>query len=126
MYCFLDSYYWKDKSDELGGLFGSMSLLPDNTPADQAYEEDWKIAVSQIVGQREVNVLTSDTIYWAMIAFLRSWSDLGTNGAISDLCEILKKSSSKSEEWLEAVKTVMAGNDEPYLNLINDIKSEQF
>ena len=69
MFYFLDAYYWKNKSDELGGLLGSMSLLSDNTPADPAYKKDWAIAVSQIIGQSEVDDLSSDMVYLSMIAF---------------------------------------------------------
>lgn len=122
MFCFLDAYYRKNESDELGGLLGSMSLLSDNITVDTAYKKDWEIAVSQIVEQREIGVLSSDTVYWAIIAFLRNWSNLGTDGTMSRLCENLEKSSPKSDEWLDAVKTVMGGNDNPYLNLINSTK----
>lgn len=119
MFYFLDAYYWKNKSDELGGLLGSMSLLLDNTPADPAYEKDWEIAVSQIVGQSNFDDLSADTVYRAMIAFLRNWSDLGTDGTISRLCEDLEKSNPKSGGWLDAVKIVMQGNDDPYQILKN-------
>ncbi len=115
---FLESYYWKTKADELGGLLGSMSLLSDNTPADPAFEDDWKEAVSQIVGQSKVDALSSDNVYWAMVTFLRNWAALGTDGTISELCYILEMSSSNIDDWQNALSTVTTGNDDPYLRLL--------
>lgn len=119
MLCYLNSYYWKNKLDELGGLLGSMSLLSDNTPADPAFEEDWKIAVSQIAGQKDTDILSSDNIYQAMIAFLHNWADLGTDGTIYELCSYLEKSNPQNDDWQKAVDTVIAGNDDPYLSIRN-------
>ena len=45
MYQFLDHYYQLTKSDEVGNLLSSMSLLPDGLPADSAIAEDWQDAV---------------------------------------------------------------------------------
>ena len=118
MLCYLDSYYWRSKLDELGGLLGSMSLLSDNTPADSAFEEYWKVAVSQIVDEKNSYTLSSDNIYKAMIVFLYNWADLGSDGTIYGVCAYLEKSSSKDEDWQKAVDTVMAGNDESYLNFM--------
>jgi hypothetical protein len=41
MYSFLEELYSKYDFDQLGGLLGSMSLLPDGSPADQAMWSDW-------------------------------------------------------------------------------------
>lgn len=45
MYSFLDDYYQRTKSDDVGSLLGSMSLLVDGTPADPAIEGEWSTAV---------------------------------------------------------------------------------
>jgi hypothetical protein len=119
MLCYLNSYYWRSKLDELGGLLGSMSLLSDNTPADYAFEENWKIAVSQIVEEKNSCTLSSDNIYKAMIALLHNWADLGSDGTIYEVCVYLEKTSPQDEDWQKAVDTVMVGNDEPYLNIMN-------
>lgn len=119
MLCYLDSYYWKNELDELGGLLSSMSLLSDNTPADPAFEEDWKIAVSQITDQKDTDVLSSDNVYQAMIAFLHNWADQGTDGTIYELCSYLEKSNPQNDDWRKAVDTVIAGIYDPYLNIIN-------
>lgn len=47
MYSFLEAYYARGKSDEIGSILGSMSLLDDGLSADPAYLKDWKAAVSQ-------------------------------------------------------------------------------
>ena len=118
MFSFLNAYYWKNKSDELGVLLGTMSLLGDDTPAAQAYKKDWEIAVSQVFDKTKVNRLTPDNAYLAMIAFLHNWSEIGSDGTISALCESLGKTDFKNDEWLTAVNTVMLGRDDPYLHLM--------
>jgi hypothetical protein len=47
MYSFLEELYSKYEFDQLGGLLGSMSLLPDGSPADQAVWGDWLQAVEK-------------------------------------------------------------------------------
>jgi hypothetical protein len=118
MFCFLDDYYCKNESDELGDLLGSMSLLTDNTPMDSAYIRDWETAVFQITVQKGIDVLSSNATYYAMLAFLRNWSELGTDGTINRLCEYLEESSPKSNEWLDAVKNIIRGDDDHYLHPI--------
>ena len=48
MFVFLEKQYdlgWK----ELGGLLGSMALLEDGTPVDQAFIQDWKDAILEVL-----------------------------------------------------------------------------
>lgn len=45
MYYFLEQIYKRTKSDYLGGLLGSMSVLEDGAPADAAITKDWFEAV---------------------------------------------------------------------------------
>jgi hypothetical protein len=52
MYSFLDELYTKYDFDQLGGLLGSMSLLPDGSPADQALWGDWLRSVEKTRTQR--------------------------------------------------------------------------
>lgn len=49
MYSFLETEYALSKSDEIGGLLGSMSLLADGYPADPAVLNQWKQAVASAV-----------------------------------------------------------------------------
>lgn len=48
MFAFLDEYYNLTKSDDIGGLLGSMSLLADGHPADPAMLEDWLEAIDKV------------------------------------------------------------------------------
>ncbi|MBX3450256.1 MAG: hypothetical protein KF777_11885 [Planctomycetaceae bacterium] len=41
MYSFLDELYSKYGYEQLGGLLGGMSLLPDGSTADEAIWHDW-------------------------------------------------------------------------------------
>ena len=45
MFYFLDQFYMRTKSDDVGGLLGTMSLLDDGLPADRAIVADWQEAV---------------------------------------------------------------------------------
>jgi hypothetical protein len=45
MYAFLEQYYERGRSDDIGALLGFMSLLPDGGTADPAIWHDWLAAV---------------------------------------------------------------------------------
>lgn len=45
MFHFLEDFYFRTKSDDVGSLLGSMSILPDGRPADQALAGDWQKAM---------------------------------------------------------------------------------
>lgn len=45
MYSFLAKQFSLG-SEELGGILGSMSLLPDGTPTDSVFASDWTEAVA--------------------------------------------------------------------------------
>lgn len=47
MYQYLKKVYDLTGSDDLAGLLGSMSLLPDGQPADPGAWSDWLRAVSE-------------------------------------------------------------------------------
>jgi hypothetical protein len=44
MYAFLSSYNERGRSDEVGALLGSLSLLSNGSPADPALALDWQQA----------------------------------------------------------------------------------
>jgi hypothetical protein len=48
MYSFLENEYEISKSDDIGGLLGSMSLLHDGGTADPAVMQDWENAVNKV------------------------------------------------------------------------------
>jgi len=45
MFHFLDQLWERTKSDDIGGLLGDMSLLPDGSTADPAVAIEWQEAV---------------------------------------------------------------------------------
>jgi len=47
MYRYLERLFEQTKSDELGGLLGSLAVLPDGQPADPAAWSDWLRAVGE-------------------------------------------------------------------------------
>lgn len=47
MYAFLERYYDETKSDDVGALLGSMSLLPDGGTADPDVWQDWLESVKK-------------------------------------------------------------------------------
>jgi hypothetical protein len=47
MFAFLENLYTLNQSEELGAMLGSMSLLPNGTPADAAIWDEWLVAVEK-------------------------------------------------------------------------------
>jgi hypothetical protein len=47
MYYFLEDYYGRGRSDEIGGMLGGMSLLGDSATANPAVKSDWQRAVER-------------------------------------------------------------------------------
>ena len=47
MVSFLDSYYQRTKSDDVGSLLGDLMMLSDGTTADPAAWEDWLQAIDE-------------------------------------------------------------------------------
>ncbi len=45
MFRFLEEYWKRGKSDDIGGLLSSMSMLQDGSTADPAIANDWRQAV---------------------------------------------------------------------------------
>jgi len=45
MFSFLNDYYIRTRSDEIGSLLSGMSLLGDDMPMDRAYWHEWERAV---------------------------------------------------------------------------------
>ena len=49
MYAFLESYYSLTNSDDVGGLLGGMSVLPDGSCVDPAVLEEWEESVQKVM-----------------------------------------------------------------------------
>ena len=48
MIIFLEGYYERTHSDDVGGLLGGMAFLEDGTTADSAAWEDWIDAIDEL------------------------------------------------------------------------------
>lgn len=42
---FLEAFYERGHSEDIGMLLGGLALLPDGRPADPAFEADWRAAI---------------------------------------------------------------------------------
>lgn len=47
MFSFLEDYYNRTKSDEIGAMLGAMCLTNDGMPMDIAYWHEWQEAVGK-------------------------------------------------------------------------------
>jgi len=60
MFTFLEAYYERGKSDEIGVMLSSMSLLADGGSADPAFLSDWDDAVERVLsGDIDANLRLS-------------------------------------------------------------------
>lgn len=60
MFSFLEVYYLRTKSDEIGAMLSSMCLLSDGMPMDSAYWDEWEEAVQKAVnGQVDADMRLS-------------------------------------------------------------------
>jgi hypothetical protein len=48
MYAYLEIFYARTKSDDVGGLLGSMSLLADGSTADPAILKEWAECIRRV------------------------------------------------------------------------------
>jgi hypothetical protein len=55
MHCFLERYYQATHADEIGGLLGSLSLLPDGSPADYGFRREWLDAVRTVIAAEKAS-----------------------------------------------------------------------
>jgi len=53
MFEFLRRHYERGPTDEIGGLLGSLSLLPDGGTADPAAWPDWEEAVASVLAAEQ-------------------------------------------------------------------------
>ncbi len=50
---FLEAYYERGKSDEIGGLLGSLQILDDGLPGDPALWQDWMECVQKVLSVKQ-------------------------------------------------------------------------
>jgi cobalamin biosynthesis protein CbiD len=56
MYYFLEDYYARGQSDEIGGMLGGMSLLGDGGTTDPAVKSDWQRAVQRAMTEGDAGL----------------------------------------------------------------------
>ena len=52
MYVFLEDYYKRGNSDEIGTLLGALSLLENGEPVDSAMKNDWISAINKSLSDK--------------------------------------------------------------------------
>lgn len=136
---YLNDIYDQTHDDTLGSLLGGMSLLPDGTPADPAYTEDWNNAVNHAMQGYETVGFEVDLAYDAGIWFLEGWLALGWRLSTAEVhnkrlwadlsddnqapvCRVVRDmiERKRMDLWEKSVKDVSADMDNPYLRLINE------
>ena len=58
MFNFLEEYWKRGQSEDIGNLLSSLSLLPDGASADPAMDDDWKNAVEYALKGGKAGSLT--------------------------------------------------------------------
>ena len=49
MFSFLEDYYRRTKSDEIGSILSGLCLMSDGKPMDPAYWDEWEQAVQKAI-----------------------------------------------------------------------------
>jgi hypothetical protein len=74
MIAFLDLYYQKTQSDDIGGFLGGMDLIKPGKTMDSACWFEWMRCINEIKGKAFITNLTELEAYKAMIDFLVVYS----------------------------------------------------
>lgn len=106
---YLDHIRNAEDHDWLGSLLGGMSLLPDGSTADPAYESDWDDAIEKSSDRNDP--------YQIGMQFLKDWLAIGY---IEEIGQILRdmEADKRRDLWEKAVQYVLKEQDDPYLHLM--------
>ncbi len=86
MQYFLDQYYWKTLSDDMGGICGCLMLTDDNSPIDQAFAEDWVDSVKiAIPAYYDGMLFTTEQAYGVIKEFLELYCRIGFSQEVQQL-----------------------------------------
>ena len=127
---YLDTFYDKTQSVDIGGLASEMSLLSDGGFADPAAQEDWNDSVNKILDKNpnnrknfelSGNRLNIEQAYEAMTDFLDGYRDKTTSVDVANMLSDMKlvKSGTSADpeawnEWNDAVEMVLKKNSESF------------
>jgi hypothetical protein len=108
MICFLDSYYNKTLSDDLGSLLGDLQLFSDCSGTfDPAAWHDWIKALGTD------QPITIDNAFRAMINFLNAYYERTSSVDIKGLIDSIQQEENKVivsagwSNWLESINEVI-------------------
>ena len=107
MFIFLDEYYNRKKTDDLGALLGIITpnLCEDKLPADKASFNQWTACLKGIIARTaDCDLLSVKESYNVMISFLRYYE----NEFGFDFKEVLNdlKTDSMKKEWIHCIKKI--------------------
>ena len=118
MYNFLDEYYFKTKSDDIGALLSGLSLLQDDEPVETVF---WDIWARPICNKDPEELLTP---LQALELAIHLLDDHDMRSAFDDTLitsNILKQtlanpapSSSLWNDWLRHVETILQDTENKY------------
>lgn len=111
MIIYLDKYYERTDSYDIGGLLGDAMILEDGTTADPALMDDWLLSVVKITNKSDNNSIDIKCAYLVLIDFLKDYGERINSDEIANLIfemTLVKDNESQNKrcwnEWLEAVK----------------------
>lgn len=109
---YLDTFYHKTKSDDIGSLLGDIWLLDDGETADPAAWEDWMDSVKSVVPEfKSHDLLTLDQAFLAARKFLEGYYERTTSSDTASIIANMQPSPNDPittsrlwPEWLHILK----------------------
>jgi hypothetical protein len=89
VFYFLDDFFMRTKSGDIGCLAGDMAFLEDGSSADSAATSDWEDSVQKIKPSI-TKPLTIDEAYVAMIDFLDGYRDRTNSDETANLLKAMR------------------------------------
>lgn len=124
MYLFLELYYKKTSSDDIGSLLGCMSFLQNERTADLALWEDWMDAINTLQVKPVKDELSVAEAFEAMRFYFESYQARGSSDDIASILNDMHYSSDRTTVnpetwniWLQCIDDVQAGKGDFYLRL---------
>lgn len=106
MTCFLDNYYRKTLSDDVGSLLGNIQLFEDGSGTwDPAAWNDWSIALEQ---KESITVIEG---FGAMTTFLEKWYAFTKSDDIAFILSGMKMDPAFFQDWIQSVEIVTEKNN---------------
>jgi hypothetical protein len=113
---FLDIYYQKTKSDDLGGFLGGIDLTIDDRTMDPAAWNEWIDSIEKITKDRVTTELTHEEAYRAMIEFLNIYYQETTSKDVGDLLNSMALTGNERitsdpeawKNWIQCVNKVLS------------------